>query len=101
MILTHSLVSNVSPASNLVQLTYLDLTYNEITDVTPLNDAIFPDIYHLELEYQNISYPAIQIDDSMTIENIAKGFDGQLIPPVTISDSGSYDAPYVQWAGLG
>ncbi len=100
LIVTHSSVSDLTPLVNLTKLTYLDLGYNEITDLRPLKGATAPGLYHLGLGNQTIRYPVVPLGEPIIVENVVKDLNGQLIVPNTISDSGSYNGPYVQWSGL-
>ncbi len=95
---SYNQISDITPLRGLANLNHLTLDNNQISDITPL--AGLSNLATPYLEDQLITLPAVTYSGSVSIANMVKNDEGQLVAPAVISNNGSYTAPNITWIGL-
>ncbi|EAD9035941.1 LPXTG cell wall anchor domain-containing protein [Listeria monocytogenes] len=88
-------ISDINPLSGLKKLTFLRAARNHISDISVLEGLTnLSDFYMAD---QKINNEAVNYETKLHIQNKIKDNTGALISPQTISDSGSYTNPTINW----
>ncbi len=97
-------ISDLTPLSGFTDLELLNLDGNNISDLTPLSGLNVRLSSELTLNDQHVTKPTQIISEraggNFTLENEVKDPEGNLITPTTISNSGVYSAPQINWMNL-
>ncbi|EDN8189261.1 LPXTG cell wall anchor domain-containing protein [Listeria monocytogenes] len=91
-------IIDVTPIANLTKLNFLGLKDNQISDISSLS-AVFnsSNISGVSLDSQNITNKPVLYQKELVVPNSVKDINGSLIIPATISNSGIYTSPNINW----
>lgn len=89
-------ITDLSPIANLTNLTSLEVVENYITDLSPL--ASMSKMVYFSMVNQKITNPEINYATFISIPNKIKDVDGTIVAPSTISNNGVYNSPNVEWS---
>lgn len=95
-------IVHVDPLSGLTNLQELYLDHNHIYDISPLVGLVnLANEWGLTLNDQTTILPIVTVvHGELTTANIVTFVDGSLVTPATISDTGTYANPQLNWIGL-
>ncbi|EAH0437188.1 class 1 internalin InlG, partial [Listeria monocytogenes] len=88
-------IKDVTPLANLTKLNYLDLRENQISDASPLVNMT--DLTVLHLEKQQITAAPVVYQTNIVAPDILKNAYGEVVPPTTISNNGTFASPNITW----
>ncbi|EDO0850647.1 class 1 internalin InlG [Listeria monocytogenes] len=88
-------IKDVTPLANLTKLNYLDLRENQISDASPLVNMT--DLTVLHLEKQQITAAPVVYQTNLVAPDILKNAYGEVVPPTTISNNGTFASPNITW----
>lgn len=88
-------IKDVTPLANLTKLNYLDLRENQISDASPLINMT--DLTVLHLEKQQITAAPVVYQTNLVASDILKNAYGEVVPPTTISNNGTFTSPNITW----
>ncbi|EAC7083858.1 LPXTG cell wall anchor domain-containing protein [Listeria monocytogenes] len=91
-------ISDISPVANLTNLISLNLNNNHISDISSLSNLT--KLYLVYLGNQSISASKVKWNDPLSVTNVIKDLNGNLIAPSSMSDQGAYTDPTITWTGL-
>ncbi|EHY0418834.1 InlB B-repeat-containing protein [Listeria monocytogenes] len=89
-------ISDINPLSDLKKLTFLRAANNQISDISVLEGLT--NLSYFYMENQKINNEAVNFETELHIQNKIKDNTGALISPQTISDSGNYTNPTINWS---
>lgn len=92
-------ITDVTPLSGLTQLNTLFLMANHISDISPL--ASLSNLINFRFDSQTLTSPAVNATNPLRVtEAEIISINGNVLPPETISNGGTYSSPTITWTGL-
>ncbi|EKB1221386.1 leucine-rich repeat domain-containing protein, partial [Listeria monocytogenes] len=88
-------ISDITPLSNLKHLTLLWLSNNQISDISPIDSLT--ELANISLVDQQITKDIALYQTSFTLANNIKDTTGGIVPPLTMSDNGTYANSNITW----
>lgn len=88
-------IKDVTPLAKLTNLNYLDLRENQISDASPLGNMM--ELTTLKLDKQQITVAPVLYQSNLVAPDILKNVFGEVVPPTTISNNGTFASPNITW----